>query len=43
VTTESENGNPKEREAELIQKIRNRVAEVQELVDEMKSRLTDKK
>jgi len=43
VTTESENGNPKEREAELIQKIRNRVVEVQALVDEMKSRLTDKK
>ena len=43
MTTESENGNPKEREAELIQQIRNGVAEVQESVDEMKSRLTDKK
>ena len=39
MVAEPENGDPKERDAELIQKIRSRVAEVQELVDEMKSRL----
>ncbi|MFH1213482.1 MAG: hypothetical protein V1681_05305 [Candidatus Neomarinimicrobiota bacterium] len=37
-----ENNDQPARDAELIRKIRSRVAEVQELVDEMKSRLTEK-
>jgi len=42
MVAEPENNDQQARDAELIQKIRSRVAEVQELVDEMKSRLTEK-
>mgnify|MGYP001213407939 CR=1 FL=1 len=42
MVAEPENNDQSVRDTELIQKIRSRVAEVQELVDEMKSRLTEK-
>ncbi len=42
MVAEPENNDQQARDAELIRKIRSRVAEVQELVDEMKSRLTEK-
>jgi len=39
---ESESSGTRESDTEIIRKIRTRVAEVQELVDEMKDRLIDK-